>query len=284
MPERIKAIDCCMFRPRVRPERSQASSAIEAETAEGRGGILSLFPGAAERLAQPGTDEDLVTAMDAAGVEKGLVVVYDDEDREWVVEAQRKYPGRFLLRVRVNPLQNGVMNEVRRVRRLIEKCGLQIITVTGYYLGVPCTDSRLFPLYSLAIDYDLKVGISVGYPGPAGLARNQHPLQVDELCYLFPELKVIQTHLGHPWIEEVVHNVIKYPNCYVMTNEYREKYFPPEFVHHMNTRAQDKVMWASGHPIVTFEQSLADIETLPLRDHVRPKYLRGNALRLFKFE
>jgi len=148
---------------------------------------------------------------------------------------------------------------------------------------VPCTDSRLFPLYSLAVEYDVKVCISVRYPGPAGLARNQTPLFVDEICYLFPEMKVVQTHLGHPWVEEAVHNVIKYPNCYLQTNEYRPRYFPPEFVHHLNTRAQDKVMWASGFPTVTFEQSLTDVKALALREYVRPKYLRENALRLYRF-
>jgi hypothetical protein len=84
-------------------------------------------------------------------------------------------------------------------------------------------------------------------------------------------------------VEEAVHNVIKYPNCYLQTNEYRPRYFPPEFVHHMNTRAQDKVMWASGFPTVTFEQSLADVKELALREYVRPKYLRENALRLYRF-
>jgi predicted TIM-barrel fold metal-dependent hydrolase len=42
-------------------------------------------------------------------------------------------------------------------------------------------------------------------------------------------------------------------------------------------------MWASGFPTVTFEQSLADVKALELREHVRPKYLRENALRLYRF-
>ena len=108
MSEKTKAVDCLVFRPRLRPQRADAGRAVEAESADGRGGIMSLFPGVADRLANPGTDEDLVAAMDAAGVEKGLVVVYDEEDKEWAVEAMSKYPGRFLLRVRINPIQNGM--------------------------------------------------------------------------------------------------------------------------------------------------------------------------------
>lgn len=282
MADRIGAVDCLILCPRARG--TAGSVGIEAERSAGRGGILGLFPGVAERFATGMSHQELVAAMDEAGVEKGMISIHDDVEKEWVLEAMKKYPGRFLPRLRINPVADGIMDEIRRVKDFINDYGLQLITITGYYLGVPCTDSRLFPFYSLAIEYDLKVAISVGYPGPAGLARTQSPLCVDEVCYLFPDLKVIQTHLGHPWIEEAVHNVIKYPNCYLQTNEYRPKYFPPEFVHHMNTRAQDKVLWASGYPLITFDTSLDDVEKLPLRDNVRPKYLRENALRLFKFE
>jgi len=278
----IKAVDCLILCPRGWEDAGQKGR--EAEKAEGRGGVLELFPGAAERLARRLSHEEMVAFMDAAGVEKGMISIHNDVDKEWVTGIIKKYPGRFLARLRISPIENGIMNEIRRVRNFIKEHGLQVITISGYFLGVPCTDKRLFPFYSLAIDYDLKVCIGVGYPGPAGVARNQSPLYVDEVCYHFPELKVIQTHLGHPWIEEAVHNVIKYPNCYLQTNEYRPKHFPPEFVHHMNTRAQDKVLWASGFPLISFETSLDDVAKLPLRDHVRPKYLRDNALRLFKFE
>jgi len=282
MAEKIKAVDCLILVPKAR--EMAGKEGIEAEEAAGRGGILGLFPGAAERFERGASQEELVAVMDEAGVEKGMLSIHDDADKEWVMEAMKQYPGKFLPRLRISPIENGIMDEIRRVKRFISECGLQIITITGYYLGVPCTDNRLFPFYALAIEYDLKVAISVGYPGPAGFARAQSPLYVDEVCYFFPELKVIQTHLGHPWIEEAIHNVIKYPNCYLQTNEYRPKYFPPEFVHHMNTRAQDKVLWASGYPLIAFNRSLDDVENLPLRDHVRPKYLRENALHLFKFE
>lgn len=282
MSAETKAVDCLILCPR--PREIGGSEGVEAERAGGRGGILGLFPGVAERFAKGVSYAELVALMDEARVEKGMVSIHDRAEEDWVIELMRKYPGKFLARLRISPIENGIMPEIRRVKSFIKEPGLQVITITGYYLGVPCTDSRLFPFYTLAIEYNLKVCIAVGYPGPAGLARTQSPLYVDELCYMLPELKVIQTHVGHPWIEEAVHNVIKYPNCYLQTNEYRPKYFPPEFIQHLNTRAQDKVLWASGYPTITFTRSLDDVKALPLRDHVRPKFLRENALRLFKFE
>ena len=282
MAEEIKAIDGLITIPRtlmMTPEE-----AIKAEEAGGQGGLLELFPGMAARQ-KALTPEDLVAEMDETGVEKGMLNIDSDAAREFVIEALKKYPGKFFPGTPVNPIEKGIMNEIRRVKKDIDECGLQVIRFGGWRLGVPCTDNRLFPFYALAIEYDLKVHINVGYPGPAGIARTQDPLNVDELCYLFPELKVLQTHgaVDPASMEVAVHNVIKYPNCYILTNAYRPRYFPPEFIQHLNTRAQDKVLWATEYPLLTFKRSLDDVKELPLRDHVRPKYLRENALSLFKF-
>lgn len=282
MVDQIKIIDCHIMC--LKPKGISAKEALELEKAQGRGGAYTLFPGVAERNEKGATHEELVAMMDKFGIEKALISVHNEEEKEWVVELKRKYPGKFTSRYTINPVKNGIMNEIRLVKSLIREMGMQVIGINGGATGMCCTDNILFPFYSLAIEYDLKVDIACGYPGPAGLARFQNPVYVDEVCNLLPELKVIQTHLGHPWVEEVMHNAIKYPNCYVKTQEYRPKYFPPAFIQHANTRAQDKVIWGSGYPTIPFETSLGDVKNLPLRDHVRPKYLRENALRLFKFE
>lgn len=280
MVEEIRPIDCRINIPKAL--RATAEAAVETEKATGRGGLLGLFPGMAERERDM-TPDELVAEMDKAGVDKGIITLYDDADKDWVTELIKKYPGKFFPGAPINPNVRGIMNEIRRVKSLVNEFGLQVIRVGGWRLGVPCTDNRLFPFYTLAIEYDLKVNVNVGYPGPPGIARTQHPVYVDELCYLFPELKVVQSHTGHPWMEEAIHNVIKYPNCYLQTDSYRPRYFPPEFVQHMNTRAQDKVIWATAYPLINFKTSLDDVKDLPLRDHVRCKYLRENALRLFKW-
>jgi len=278
----IKAIDGLILRPKALGKSKE--KAVEAEKAIGKGGLLQLFPESADRQKDM-TPEELVAEMDKAGVEKGLLNIRRPEDLEWVMEAIKKYPGKFIFcGVRFYPITQGIMNELRRLKDLMNKCPFQSIRVAGWELGVPCTDSRLFPFYTFAIEHDLKVSIPIGYPGPAGLARNQDPLYVDEICYLFPELKVIQSHPGHPWTDVAIQNVIKYPNCYLKTNAFRPKYLPPELIQNLNTRAQDKIIWASEYPLISFKDSLDDVRNLPIREPVRRKYLRDNLLRLFKFE
>jgi predicted TIM-barrel fold metal-dependent hydrolase len=49
----------------------------------------------------------------------------------------------------------------------------------------------------------------------------------------------------------------------------------------MNTRGQDRIVFASDHPVLSMERCLAEAAELDLRDGVLDKYLYANAKRLF---
>ena len=51
----------------------------------------------------------------------------------------------------------------------------------------------------------------------------------------------------------------------------------------MNTRGQTKVLFASDHPVLSFERCVIEAEALPLREGVLEKYLRENALAVFRW-
>ena len=88
-------------------------------------------------------------------------------------------------------------------------------------------------------------------------------------------------HGADPWWGEAIRLLLKYPNLYMMTSAYAPKYLPAELIQFMNTRGQDKILFASDHPVLSFERCVREAEALPLRDGVLEKYLRGNALSVF---
>jgi predicted TIM-barrel fold metal-dependent hydrolase len=49
----------------------------------------------------------------------------------------------------------------------------------------------------------------------------------------------------------------------------------------MNTRGADKVMFATDYPLLSFDRCINEVRELPLRDHVWPKFLRENAIKVF---
>ena len=112
----------------------------------------------------------------------------------------------------------------------------------------------------------------------------QDPIHLDEICYFLPELVIVMAHGADPWWNVAIRLMIKYRNLHLMTSAYAPKYFPPELIQFMNTRGQGKVLFASDHPVLSFERCLAEAAELPLRDGVLEKYLRGNALSVFRWD
>jgi len=69
-------------------------------------------------------------------------------------------------------------------------------------------------------------------------------------------------------------------NVYIDLSGWSPKYFPPQLVRQANSLLQDKVLFGSDFPLITPERWLADFEKLDLKDQVRPKILKDNAVRV----
>jgi predicted TIM-barrel fold metal-dependent hydrolase len=69
----------------------------------------------------------------------------------------------------------------------------------------------------------------------------------------------------------------------MMTSAFLPKYLPDELIHFMNTRGQDKVMFATDFPFLPFDRAVEAAGALRLRPGVLEKYLRDNALRVFRW-
>ena len=109
----------------------------------------------------------------------------------------------------------------------------------------------------------------------------QNPIHLDRICFQFPELKVCMAHGADPWWDVATRLMIKYANLRLMTSAYSPKYFPDELIHFMNTRGKDRIMFASDHPVLSFERCLEEAQTLNLREGVLEKYLYQNSEDFF---
>lgn len=266
VPE-IKAIDCLI---------------VPNPPGGGVGRLGYLFPGLSERAEKGTSAEGLVAEMDEAGVEKGIIAIQREEDRDWVLDTIRKYPKRFI------PALGGVdprkgMEEIRRVERYAKDYGVQVIRLGPWRIQLPPNDRFYFPFYVKAIELGIVVQVNVGLPGPQYPGWVQDPIYLDEVCYFYPELKLCMTHVGHPWISTVTNMLTKWPNCYLVTNSWAPRHYPQELLQYMNTRGYNKVMFGTEYPVIPFKRAMEEIKQLPLRDQVRPKFLRENALTLFKW-
>ena len=68
-----------------------------------------------------------------------------------------------------------------------------------------------------------------------------------------------------------------------MTSAFAPKHYPENIVKFANTRGADKIMYAGYFPMgLSLERIFSDMPKVPFKDEVWPKFLRDNALRVFK--
>jgi predicted TIM-barrel fold metal-dependent hydrolase len=122
-------------------------------------------------------------------------------------------------------------------------------------------------------------------PGPRVPMAPQHVELIDEVCYFFPELRFIMRHGAEPWEALAVKLMIKYPNLYYSTSAFAPKHYPKAIIDYANTRGADKIIYAGYFPMgLSLERIFADLDQVPFKDHVWPKFLRENAIRALKLD
>jgi len=234
-----------------------------------------------KEIFEPTPLDELLRQMDAAGVERAIVTM-DPHDPEPIAALTRAFPGRFIASTVIDPTAG--MEALRLVERLVTKFGLRLARVVPFLVNRPPNDKVYYPLYAKCIELDLPVSVNTGIPGPPMPAEPQRPLYLDEVCLFYPELKLVMAHGADPWWGEAIRLLLKYPNLYMMTSAYAPKYLPQELIHFMNTRGSHKVLFASDHPVLPFDRCLREAAELPFREGVLARYLRENALALFRWD
>lgn len=221
--------------------------------------------------------------MDKYQIERALIgVSLHDEVAQ---RAMREHPDRFLASCNTEP--NRGMEDIRDIVRLHEQYDLRAVSAfpAGCVPQVPIDDKRFYPVYAKCVELDIPIFTCVGVPGPRIPMACQKVELIDEVMWFFPELKFVMRHGAEPWEELAVKLMLKWPNLYYCTSAFAPRYYPKAIVDYANTRGADKILYAGYFPMgLSLERIFKDMPEVPFRDHVWPKFLRENALRLLKLE
>lgn len=223
----------------------------------------------------------VVQLMDKFNIERAMVGIDDWNTAH--KEAVQRFPERFFCSYEANP--NNGMDEVRKIRRLHAEFGIKAVTAfpSGLCPQVPIDDKKWYPIYATCVDLDIPFCPCVGVPGPRLPMAPQKVELLDEVCWFFPELKVVMRHGAEPWEKLAWKLMLKYPNLYYMTSAFAPKHYPKEIVDFANSRGADKIMYAGYFPMgLSLDRIFNDMPNVPFKDEVWPKFLRENAKRVFK--
>lgn len=221
--------------------------------------------------------------MDRYGIDRAMVGVSFGRTDD--VKALEQHPDRFIGAYQIDP--NRGMEEVRNLVKAYETFGIKAATAfpAGYLPQVPINDKRFYPFYAKCIELDMPICVCTGVCGPRVPSACQETMLIDEVCWYFPELKFVMRHGAEPWADVAAKLMLKWPNLYYSTSAFAPRYYPQAIVDYANSRGSDKVMYAGYFPMgLSLDRIFRELPGVPFKDEVWPKFLRENALRVFKLD
>lgn len=234
--------------------------------------------------------EDMVADMDAHNVESIVVSGYDARrstglyvENDWVDGLARKFPGRIVCGVGIDPLRD-VMETLAEIDRCVESFGARLVRIFPYAADLRPDDRRFYPVYAKCCERGLAVWTQVGHT--AGLMPSEpgRPIHLDRVALDFPSLRIIGGHIGWPWENEMIAMALKHPNIYVSTCAHVPEHWPPSFLHFLRTRGSRKVIFGSNWPYINYDRYFRTFAALGLDAETERLFLRDNARRALGLE
>ena len=240
-------------------------------------------------------DADIIAMLDAAHVTRTLITGFDEAStggtcfipNPLVAELAARHPSRFIPFAGADILRGA--DAVRETREWIRDRGFQGLSLRPFMINLPPDDRRYYPFYELCVDLGVPVSVHASANWTTSRASDLgHPRHFDQVACDFPDLKLILSHGGYPWVLEACLLAWKHPNLYLELAAHRPKYFTAPgtgwepLLRFGQTTIQDKILYGSGAFLIgrPVAELLDEFRALPLRPAVMEKWLWRNAARV----
>jgi len=233
--------------------------------------------------------DELIAAMDEAGVETILATdllawSYPRQQRfaldmtERISELTKQYPGRVYGLADYDPFNIGKSLKKLEIDVTEHDYKGVYIHIYGYDIGLD--HRKMYPLYAKCEEMGVPVSMQVGHVLEAMPSEHGRPIQLDRIACDFPDLTIIGTHTGWPWVDEMIAVATKWPKVYINVSAWLPKYFGPTLVQFMRTRTgAKKVLFGSNG--LSWSRYLEGFEGLELRPDTLQAIITDNPKRVF---
>jgi predicted TIM-barrel fold metal-dependent hydrolase len=234
--------------------------------------------------------EELIAAMDAAGVQTVLATdllawSYRRQERfaadmtEQIAELARRHPGRVHGLADYDPLH--IKPSLEKLEEDVTRRGFVGVYVHVYGYDIGLDHRKMYPLYAKCDELGIPVAMQVGHVLEAMPSEHGRPMQLDRIACDFPDLTIVGTHTGWPWVDEMIAVASKWPNVYLNLSAWLPKYFGPSLVQFIRSKTgAEKVLFGSnGLPWTRYLDQMTGLEIPPDR---LAKILSQNAKRIYR--
>jgi predicted TIM-barrel fold metal-dependent hydrolase len=242
----------------------------------------------------PQTEEAVVQGFRDAGVDV-VLVAFDIESivgsppcsNDYVASFRDRHPDVVIQAWgAVDPHKGeAALVEAERAVRDLGVLGFHFHPIMGRF---SVDDAALAPLFDTISSLHVPVMIDAGTTGmgagiPGGLGSrlsHAHPLAIDNLAASFPELTIIASHPGWPWIDEMTAVALHKGNVFWELSGWAPKYFPDSLRRDVRSRLRDKIMFGSDHPSMPYQRLFDEWSGLGYTNEVLEQVFHGNAERV----
>lgn len=278
----VKAIDC-MYYVATREFMERWEKAKEGE-------LICRMERAIGGLPRYESMDAMLQFMDDAGVEKVFITqckmwsywkkwMYMDTQLEEVLQYTQTHPGRFVGLAGYNPFR--IRESLSEIELAVTKYGFRGVYVHIYGFDIPLNDRKMYPLYAKCAELDIPVSMQVGHVLEAMPSEGGRPIYLDNVACDFPDLKIVGSHTGWPWVDELISVCYKWENVWFGVDSWMPKYMSPQIIQFINSRlGRDRCVWGTNG--LPWKENLRQIDGLGLKEEVKQKLLRDNAASLFK--
>jgi uncharacterized protein len=240
-------------------------------------------------------DIAILAMLDAAGIDRCLITGFDEASTAGntfvsnpaVAAIAERYPDRFVPFCGADILRGAAA--VAELEYWILERGFRGLSLRPFAINLPPTDRRYYPFYAKCVE----LGVPLSMHASANWTRDRrsdlgHPRHFDQVACDFPDLTLILSHAGYPWVLESCLIAWKHPNLYLELGAHRPRYFTkpgagwaPLF-QYGTTTIKDKILYGTGAFLIgRAPRNLIDeMQQLPVASDVLEQWLYGNAKRL----
>jgi hypothetical protein len=241
-------------------------------------------------------DARIVSALDAGGIARTVITGFDEAGtaggktfvtNEAVAAIASRHPDRFVPFAGADITRGSAA--VRELEHWIRDRGFRGLSLRPFMIGLPPTDRYYYPFYEKCVELDIPLSIhasanwTTARPSELG-----HPRHFDVVACDFPELRLILSHGGYPWVLEACLLAWKHPNLYLEIAAHRPRYFTTRgagwepLLTYGSTTIRDKVLWGSGAFLIGRPpgELLAELRALPIAADVLDAWTSRNPSRV----
>jgi hypothetical protein len=147
-------------------------------------------------------------------------------------------------------------------------------------------DPRLFPIYEKCLDLGVFVHLMSGPIGSMPDLGYTDPIHYEHVALKYPDLKMVIFHACYPYVNQACALMLRsirhgVPNIYLEPDAF--VFAPGGSVYVEGMKAYpDNFLFASAYPYGVIQETVKQVNALPLDRKVRSKYLYENAAKLLK--